>query len=118
MRKHTKIIIFFISIFISIAGAGVTLAGQCDDDWYQSSASKNCSLKTQPIPTAPPSDHYNEFDCVIHVSCLSGGTHPEQENSWNTREVNNRTEITRSFPFSFVKSIVNCNGDLRTGACP
>lgn len=118
MRTHTKIMILLISTFFSTVGASVTLAGQCDNDWNSSSASASCSLLTQPIQTALPSDHHSDFDCVIHVSCLSGGTHPEKENNWNTREINNTTEINRQFPISFVKSIVNCNGDLRTGSCP
>ena len=113
-KKHTSRVLLALAPLFLMSHLQ---AGQCDTEWASSSANASCTLLENPIPTAQPSNRHSDLDCVIHVKCYTGGTSPENSNSWNTREINNYLELKRSYGLQFVRRLVNCSGDLRTDAC-
>lgn len=114
IKKTTLIIIGLCFLHLSIQAK----ADICDDAWASNPNLRTCTLNVQPIRHIPPTDGMRPFPtCELNVTCVSGGTHPEDPNSFHTREINN----TKSGVFQVyqpnVNRLANCNGNLTFPPC-
>lgn len=118
MRTTYRVSAFTALALSTYCLTSTAYAGICNDSWERSSAAATCTL-TSPIEEIPPTDGYYPFPrCAINASCLAGGTHPEDPNSWYTREINNTQQNSANHYQPNVSSLVNCQGTIKRVQCP
>lgn len=113
-----SIVIAFSTLLVISAAHAQDAVGLCEDAWNATSAAKTCTLTVTPIPIIyATSGNQPDITCELHVQCLSGGTHPEDPNSFNTREINNTKDSVAPVYRPYMKSLRNCNGNLQVSPC-
>lgn len=97
-------------------------AETCTEAWRRSSAAQSCELTVSPIPESVPNQTQGQAalpfqNCEIHARCETGTTHPENPNSFNTREIHDVTNIVTTVYVDIVPKLKDCAGKLQL-KCP